>query len=1020
MIKILAIDDNNDNLISLNAILKDAIENVVVWTARNGQKGIELAKSENPDVILLDIVMPGMDGFEVCARLKKEKLVQDIPVIFLTALKDDRESRIKALEIGAEGFLSKPIDETELIAQVRAMVKIKAANEQKHIERQNLKRLVDQRTTELEKSNELFHKLTDQVPGVVYQYRMYSDGSSCFPYSSPGMKDIYGVTPEEVREDATPVFSRIHPEDYDYIVSSIMESARTLKLYHSEFRVILPDIGVRWRMCDAKPERMEDGGTLWYGIITDITERKIAQNLLKESEYFFKESQRAAAVGSYNFDLNSNHWTSSEVLDQIFGISDQYSRTLEGWLEIAHPDDREMMSLYFVEEVIARHNSFNKEYRIIRKSDNETRWVLGLGNLEIDENGNVLSMMGTIQDVTDRKLQEASLIQSNELNQSLLQTIPFGMDIVDENGNILFISENLSKLYNKNVGNLKCWELYSDDQKQCPNCPLMSEIQMGTTNICETEGVFGGRIFQISHTGMMFKGKKAVLEIFEDITEKKEIEKKIKLLAYSLESISECVSITDNNDIIIYVNKSFLTTYGYILDELIGQHTSILRPTDTPFEHVRDILPETIEGGWRGEIMNRRKDGTLFPILLSTSIIKDDHDNSIALIGVATDITDMLKSRQELIAAKEMAEESNRLKSAFLNNMSHEIRTPMNHIMGFSSLMAEADNQDKDEYAWIILNSSNQLLTLIENVILLSRLQSEKPEVNQQPLEPADLIINLGNKMKAECLKKNIDLILKIPKDIPPLSILSDHGKIKQILINLTSNAIKYTTEGFVEVGYEIKQDNLIFYVKDSGMGIPLYEQDKIFDSFYRTDLVISKAIGGTGLGLSIVKELVRSMSGTCWLESEIGKGSCFYFSIPMVRSNETLEIEKSTPSPHQKLKDLSILIADDEQINFLYLEILLKNSVKRIDHAFTGKEAIDMVAKQSYDLIFMDLKMPEMSGYEATMKIKQSHPDIPIIAQTAYASIEDKEKALQAGCDDFIAKPIKKNSLLEVIQKYC
>jgi len=891
MIKILAIDDSNIDLDSLNTILKNSFSDVIVLTARNGQDGIELAKSENPNMILLDILMPGMDGFEVCRQLKEDEELQDIPVIFLTALINSKESRIKALEIGAEGFLFKPIDETELIAQVRAMVKIRAANEQKRNEKLNLKKLVEERTNELEKSHEMLLKLTEQVPGVVYQYRLYSDGRSCFPYTSQGMKDIYGVTPEEVREDATPVFGRIHPEDYDYIASSIMDSARTLELYHGEFRVILPDIGVRWRQCDAKPERMDDGGTLWYGIVTDINERKNT---------------------------------------------------------------------------------------------------------------------------------EESLSHSNELNQSLLQTIPFGMDIVDEYGNILFISENLSKLYNKDVGNHKCWELYSDNQKQCPNCPLISGIQMGTTNICESEGVFGGRIFQISHTGMMFQGKKAILEIFQDISEKKEIEKKIKLLAYSLESISECVSITDNNDLIIYVNKSFLTTYGYSFDELIGQHTSILRPGDTPFEHVRDILPETIEGGWRGEIMNRKKDGTLFPILLSTSIIKDDHDNSIALIGVATDITDMRKSRQELIAAKEMAEESNRLKSAFLNNMSHEIRTPMNHIMGFSSLMAEAHGEEKDEYARIILNSSNQLLTLIENVILLSRLQSEKPEVNHQPLEPTDIVKNLGNRLRPECLKKNIALKLKIPKDIPHLSILSDHEKIKQILINLTSNAIKYTAEGFVEVGYEVKIDQLIFYVKDSGMGIPRNEQDIIFESFYRTDMAIAKAIGGTGLGLSIVKELVKSLDGTIELESEVGKGSCFSFSIPIVRSKEAMEIEKSVPSPHQKLKDLSILIADDEQINFLYIEILLKNSIKRIDHACNGKVALEMVSKQSYDMIFMDLKMPEMSGYDATMKIKQRYPDIPIIAQTAYESIEDREKALLAGCNDFIAKPIKKNALLEVIQKYC
>ncbi len=896
MIKILAIDDNNDNLISLNAILKDAIADVVVWTARNGQKGIELAKSENPDVILLDIVMPGMDGFEVCTILKKEKLVQDIPVIFLTALKD-RESRIKALEIGAEGFLAKPIDETELIAQVRAMVKIKAANEQKRDESLNLKRQVDERTTELQKTENHYRALIEKAPdGVVL---INAEGK--FLFISPSALKLFGFSADE-QGDIHPN-DLIHPDDLPRVLvelEKILENPfYTPTLQH---RFTTADGTYKW--IESTFSNLLANPDINAIVINfrDINERKIAEDLLKESEYFFKESQRAAAVGSYNFNPIENFWTSSEVLDHIFGITDKYPRSLEGWLEIVHPEDKEMMSRYFVEEVVANHNSFNKEYRIIRKSDGETRWVLGLGNLNIDENGNVLSMMGTIQDISERK----------------------------------------------------------------------------------------------------------------------EIEKKIKLLAYSLESISECVSITDNSDLIIYVNKSFLTTYGYSLNELIGQHTSILRPDDTPFEHVRDILPETIDGGWRGEIMNRKKDGTLFPILLSTSIIKDDHDNSIALIGVATDITDMRKSRQELIDAKEMAEGSNRLKSAFLNNMSHEIRTPMNHIMGFSSLMAEAHGEEKDEYARIILNSSNQLLTLIENVILLSRLQSEKPEVNQQPLEPADIVTNLGDRLRPECLRKNIALKLKIPKDIPHLSILSDHEKIKQILINLTSNAIKYTAEGLVEVGYEVKQDNLTFYVKDTGMGIPLYEQDKIFDSFYRTDLAISKAIGGTGLGLSIVKELVSSLSGTCWLESEVGRGSCFYFSIPIVRTKEAFDIDKSAHSPHRKLKDLSILIVDDEQINFLYLEILLKNSVKKIDHAFNGQDALDKVANQSYNMIFMDLKMPNMNGYDATIKIKQSYPTIPIIAQTAYASIADREKALQAGCDDFIAKPIKKNALLEVIQKYC
>ena len=366
-----------------------------------------------------------------------------------------------------------------------------------------------------------------------------------------------------------------------------------------------------------------------------------------------------------------------------------------------------------------------------------------------------------------------------------------------------------------------------------------------------------------------------------------------------------------------------------------------------------------------------------------------------------------------------MAEESNRLKTAFLNNMSHEIRTPMNHIMGFSSLMAEVQGAEKDEFAQIILKSSNQLLILIENVILLSRLQSEISAVSRNEINPGSLITNLVKIYSSECTNRNIGLNLRIPLDHSDHSILSDQEKIKQILTNLISNAIKYTITGFVEVGYELHPKEIKFYVKDSGLGIPLHEQQKVFDSFYRTEQAHTIAIGGTGLGLSIVRELVNALDGTLELESEPGKGSCFTLTIPVEHTGTSRAKEAILSTPHLPLQEVTILIADDEQINFLYFEILLKKSVKKLDHAGNGKIAVAMAAKTKYDLIFMDLKMPIMDGYEATRLIKQRQPGTPVIAQTAYATQKEREKALLAGCDDFIPKPMKKNLLLEMIQKY-
>ena len=904
MIKILAIDDNKDNLISLRAIVQDAFPDSTLFTATNGVDGIELAITRELDVILLDIIMPDMDGFEVCRQLKSDDRTLNIPVVFLTALGGDMRSHIKALEVGAEAFLSKPIDVYELTAQIRAMVKIKTAYEEKRDEKVRLKKLVFERTKALEK---------------------------------------------------------------------------------------------------------------------ELIERKRAEEAVKKSEERFRHISSSISDISYSCKVDTN---GDNIIDWLYGATEKitgYSRdeifAMKCWGKIVVDEDFPIFKSHVL-GVLPDTSDFCQLR--LKKKDGSIVWVqVTVECVKEHEEAKSAVLFGGLVDITEQKMAEESLQEINRLNKSLLQTIPFGMNIVDEFGNILFINDNLAKYFGDNVIGQKCWMLYRDDQKQCVECPLFKGIEIGETELYESIGILGGRTFQISYTGMMFQGKKAMLEIFQDITEKKEIEKRINLLAHSLESISECVSVTDNNDIIIYVNKSFLHTYGYTADELIGQHTSMLLPMDIAMDHVRDILPETIDGGWRGEILNRKKDGTLFPILLSTSIIKDDDDNPIALIGVAIDISEMRKSRMELIAAKEQAEESNHLKSAFLNNMSHEIRTPMNHIMGFSSLMAEAKGEEKDSYAEIILNSSNQLLTLIENVILLSRLQSEKPEANNQEFDPVVLVTNIVKMFNLDELKNNITLRVRIPEEHPNLSILSDLEKIRQIMINLTSNAIKYTFGGFIELGFDYQPESIKFYVKDSGIGIPIPEQQKVFDSFYRSEQATSLAIGGAGLGLSIVKELVGSLNGTLGVESEPGNGSCFYFTIPLEQSDIQEKETKSAQIAHQPLEDITILIADDEQINFQYLEILLKNRVKKLDHAYNGKKAVEMASKYSYNLILMDLNMPEMDGYQATKKLKQNFPAIPIIAQTAYATTEDREKAMLAGCDDFIAKPIKKEVLIEMIQKY-
>lgn len=525
-------------------------------------------------------------------------------------------------------------------------------------------------------------------------------------------------------------------------------------------------------------------------------------------------------------------------------------------------------------------------------------------------------------------------------------------------------------------------------------------------------------------------------EVANDISfamESIETEKKHKQAEDSLQEVTERLrfALDGTNDGVwdvqmetgeMYLSPRGKEILGYSRDETIPVNTwsEIVYPDDlqqtkidldayfegrTPLFYTEQRL-KTKDGGWkwiltRGKIVARNAAG-----------------KPLRMTGTHTDITERKRGEEELIKAKEKAEENNRLKSSFLRNMSHELRTPMNAIMGFSNLMQDADADEKNYFAGIIQKGSEQLLMVIDDVMLLSRLQSEKLPVNNSEFSPAGLVTDVYQMFNLPDLKKGLELTVNIPVQHKNLIVRSDADKIKQVLANLVSNAIKYTLKGGVELGFDMQNRNVEFYVKDTGMGISEREQKQIFEPFYRGEQVISAAIGGTGLGLNIAKELIELLGGEIGVNSAPNQGSRFYFTIPVEQSDKS-HSEKALPQAFQEdWKDLTILIAEDEPDNYLYLEILLKNKVKRIDHAINGMKAVELSSKNRYNLVLMDLKMPVMDGIEATRKIKQQFPDIPIIAQTAYTTPEEKDKALQAGCDAYIAKPIKKTDLMAIINK--
>ncbi len=525
-------------------------------------------------------------------------------------------------------------------------------------------------------------------------------------------------------------------------------------------------------------------------------------------------------------------------------------------------------------------------------------------------------------------------------------------------------------------------------------------------------------------------GKPGILSVSNDITEIKKSQERMRTLSRALESIGECVSITDFDNTILFVNSAFCTTYGYEENELIGKDIDIIRKDKSDEKLDKYILSETISGGWNGELINLKKDGSEFPINLSTSCIFDETGQAVALIGIAVDITESKKAKLELIAAKEKAEESDRLKSAFLANISHELRTPLNAIIGFSNLIVDnVQDEDSVAYSRIILNSGQHLLSLVEDIFDTTMIETGQIKVTHEKTDIISVLKEVNNIIRGEILRENkteVELILKIDPSADHRYILTDSRKLKQVLINLLRNAMKFTDKGYIEYGFtEVNGTNdsfIQFYIKDTGIGIDKKQHDAIFKIFRQLDDNHTRKYGGMGLGLSIVKRIIEILGGKIWLESEPNEGSVFYFTIPALSDNITNngKVNSEDNLSHLNFSGKTVLIAEDEPSNFNFLNILLSKMDIRVLWAKNGVEAISMCESDpSIDLVFMDIKIPYINGYEATKRIKEIRPTLPVIVQTAYVMTADKEEADKSGCDSYLSKPIRINDLNKILRKY-
>ncbi|KAF0128808.1 MAG: PAS/PAC sensor hybrid histidine kinase [Bacteroidetes bacterium] len=379
------------------------------------------------------------------------------------------------------------------------------------------------------------------------------------------------------------------------------------------------------------------------------------------------------------------------------------------------------------------------------------------------------------------------------------------------------------------------------------------------------------------------------------------------------------------------------------------------------------------------------------------------------------------KRASELIISKEKAEESDKLKTAFLQNMSHEIRTPLNGIIGFSALLNYEDvsREEIKEYSAIISQSGNRLIEIVNNVLDISKIETGQIVIEQKAIVIDEIFYDLLTFFTPVAKTKKLRLNYTNQPDKTNM-IYSDEAKLHQILTNLINNAVKFTKSGSIDFGFETKDNSIQFYVKDTGIGIPAELHDKVFIRFIQAEQSMTKNYEGAGLGLAISKGLVELLGGKIWVESEIGKGTTFFFTLPITTIKEQEKTEAITSPVQGKKSNRKILIAEDDWTSFQYLSKIMSKSNVTIIHAENGEQAVELVKENSdIDLILMDIRMPVMNGIDAARLIKQIRPNLPIIAQTAYAFSEEKTTILTTGFDEYLSKPLQYSKLDELIKKY-
>ncbi len=934
MLKILVIENLQEHLMILKDRVSSAFPACRLLTALGGKEGINTAIKHVPDIILLNSNAYGMDSFEVCRFLKNHNKLSNTPIIFVIESTESLENRLRAIEAGVGAFLTKPIEEIDLVVQIGAMLKLRTSGLAADKEKKELELLVKKRTNKLKtelkerkntelllrKSEEMYRSLINQMENGLAIHEIVLDKKGrpidyIFLDVNPGYEKHTGLKREEVIGKTV---LEILPKTEKYWIEKFGKVALTgesiaFEEYSASFDRYYSVIAYR-------PKEKQ-----FAVIVQDITEHKqIVQKLLTSDKIFDHVLDMVCIAGfdGYFKELNPSWervlgWSKEELLSKP-------------WVDFVFPADRETTE--DIRSVIVDGKEvYQFENRYICK-DGSVKWLSWNSYPYPDEN----IMFGVARDVTSSKMAEEELLRRESVLNQIFDLLPIGLWFADKDGKLLRGNPAGVKIWGAEpkvsidrYGVFKARRLADGKELEPQDWALAKTISQGVTikdELLEIDAFDGKKRVILNYTSPVIDSAGTIqgaIVVNNDITESKRHEDiqsmlyeiaKYSINAQSIENLltvvqSQLSKVIDTKNFFVALydrEKDTLKKVIYIdeKDEFAEWSASksmsgqVVKSGKTILFNKDQIVNFSRENGveligtpcecWLGVPLNIHSESIGVIVVQSYS---DPHAftlNDAQLLEIVAHELSVVIQRttmiNNLVAAKERAEESDKLKSSFLANMSHEIRTPLNGIMGFLQLLNDHDlpAEDRENYLRIIDKSGKRLLKTINDIIEISKIESGQLSVTTKDVNIAEVLNYHHDFFLKQADEKGVKLLLSYNAEEPNLTIKTDQYILDGIFVNLIHNAIKFTEKGFIEIGCTSNRESVSFYVKDTGPGIPRDKTDNIFNRFIQVESNLSRPHEGSGLGLSIVKAYVGLLKGDIRVESQPGTGTAFYFSIPL------------------------------------------------------------------------------------------------------------------------------------------